>query len=194
VDLGSQSPLSGSPNYQYCTYRFSLVNISQDVLFPIHRHMENDKDGYNKVDDLTMVDLQQPYVIVDQLGEVLEPRALESSLMMTDFSFASLSPSKCHFRDISSAQLLNGAICSLIISARGCSASFPLVLTSSTECNCSLSAVYNITAVAPPNTKKVAAMNAFPICEYPAITAFNFSGSMGGGVLSRRLSLAVDAK
>jgi len=103
VDLGSQSPLSGSPNYQYCTYRFSLVNISQDVLFPIHRHMENDKDGYNKVDDLTMVDLQQPYVIVDQLGEVLEPRALESSLMMTDFSFASLSPSKCHFRDISSA-------------------------------------------------------------------------------------------
>jgi len=79
--------------------------------------------------------------------------------------------------------------------------------------------VYNITAVAPPNTKKVAAMNAFPtvtiknenrrssrtlelkffrqeniLCEYPAITAFNFSGSMGGGVLSRRLSLAVDAK
>jgi hypothetical protein len=80
--------------------------------------------------------------------------------------------------------------------------------------------VYNITAVAPPNTKKVAAMTAFPtltiqnenrrpsralelkflrsqeniLCEYPAITAFNFSESMGGGVLSRRLSLAVDAK
>ena len=150
--------------------------------------MENDNDAYNKVDDLIMVDLQQPSVIVDQLGVVLEPRALESSLMMTDFSFASLSPSKCHFRDISSAcsyntwngksilsqthnspqltapkqtwtklkynvlkgkynkqlfsqnknsrssltQLLNGAICSLIISARGCSAFFPLVFTSST--------------------------------------------------------------
>jgi len=101
--LGSQSPLSESPNYQYCTYRFSLVNISQDVLFPIHKHMENDNDAYNKVDDLIMVDLQQPSVIVDQLGVVLEPRALESSLMMTDFSFASLLPSKCHFRDISSA-------------------------------------------------------------------------------------------
>lgn len=29
-----------SSDYQYCTYRFSLVNISQDVLFPIHKHME----------------------------------------------------------------------------------------------------------------------------------------------------------
>jgi hypothetical protein len=65
--------------------------------------MENGKDAYNKVDDLIMVNLQQPYVIVDQLGGVLEPRALESSLMMADFSLASLSPSKCHFRDISSA-------------------------------------------------------------------------------------------
>jgi hypothetical protein len=50
-----------------------------------------------------MVNLQQLPVSVNHLGGVLEPSDLESSLMMIDFSLASLSPSKCHFRDISSA-------------------------------------------------------------------------------------------
>jgi hypothetical protein len=50
-----------------------------------------------------MVDLQQSVISIDQFGELLVPNALESSLTMTDFSLAPLSPSKCHFRDISSA-------------------------------------------------------------------------------------------
>jgi hypothetical protein len=44
------------------------------------------------------------------------------------------------------------------------------------------------------NTRAQNLLQAILLCEYPAITAFNFSGSMGGGLLSRRLSLAVDAK